>query len=954
MGVPGMSGRKPIFNSFSQLFPIMHSSRHALGFMRLFFRVFLGMVFFVGFVLSARAQVTGGVSGCLRDSIGNQQLQGASIVLLRGADSVAVGRPVVSNADACFLVGPVPAGKYILRINFVGYEPYYRPIELASPVSVDLGILYLRVKAENLNRVTIVAPPLVVLKKDTVEYNAAGIRSREYDDLQDLLRKMPGIQIAPDGTLMANGERVEQLLVDGKPFFGGDPATALQNLPAGIVDKVQVYKARSDREAFTGFSQGPGRQTMNISVKKNMARGDFGKAGAGGGTGDTWTAGLNLNHFDGPQQLSLLSSANNINNQSSPVSSTALNDQSNAANPGILKSLTAGINYRDSRSSRTEGSGSYLFGDHQSSNSQQSLIQNLFPGDSSTTSHQQGVSSASGSSHNFSLRFTEKPDKDNLIVFNPGAVLQHSVSGTAQTTFLTGNGGGVTVNGGGVTGNGGGVTGNGGRDTIYRSANQATVTNDSKAFSADLSILHRFEKTGGSLAVEIKSTDHHNLTDNLSHTQTEYLLPVAYGSRLNKFISQSVLAASVNPSVAYTQPIDKHQALQMSYEYSWRPSRSTNRTYDYNNSNGKFDQVDTAQSNDYRYISQSHLASVGYRLQLARWQLTASAGWRWDLLSQQDITVDSVFRKQYRGLIPTAGVNYAFSGTRTLQMNYSGSFEALSIQQLQPVSITLDSLFIQKGNPSLRQPFKHIISFAYRSIRGMRVFSAGLNGTVTMQGVAHSVIQLDNGAQVSTPVNLNGAYDLSLSVSYGLPLKKLATNLTISGTVGTVQSPELLNGLSADMRSWTSGLNLSSATTIRNRLDWTTDLSLGYNANRYAFGQTAAVDYLNLRASSRLSYFFLDRWALSANTTYTYNNGLPAGFRRGVLLLSPALSRRVLRNKAGEVRLLVFDLLGQNSGVSRSVGENRIVNLLSEVRGRYGMISFSYTFRRFPGLAVKE
>jgi len=899
--------------------------------MRLFLMICL---FACASVSSVRAQGGGSISGCLWDSVAHQQLQGASILLLGAGDSVALRPGVVSNSDACFELTAVRPGKYILRIAFVGYESYYKSIEVRGNARVDLGTIGLRIKAENLNSVTIVAPPLLVVKKDTLEYNAAAVKIREYDDLQDLLRKMPGLQIAADGTLLANGERVEQLLVDGKPFFGGDPATALQNLPAGIVDKVQVYKARSDKEKFTGFSQGPGRQTVNITVKRNMAKGDFGKAGAGAGTQNTWAAGLNLNHFDGPQQITLLGSANNINNQSSPVSATPFNDQSNAGNPGILRNMTAGINYRDSRNSHTEGNGSYLYSDRHVTNLQQNIIQNFFPGDSSTTSHQQVASSTTGSGQNLSFKLAGKPDAASVITFSPGFVIQQSTADGSQQSFLTGRSP---------------------QDTVYRSANQSVVTNNSKVFSSDLAFMHQFHKTGGSLVIGVKLAERNNRIDNLSRTQTEVLLPARYDSRLNKLISQATNSGTVNPTISYTQPIDKHQSVQIDYEYTWRPNRSTNQTYDYNNDNGKFDHIDSTQSNDYRYVNETQLVSGSYRLQLDKWQLVAGFGWRWDVLSQRNISLGELFKKQYKGPAPSATLNYSITANKSLQMTYSGSVVELSVQQLQPVSITADSLFIQKGNPLLRQPFKQAFSLSYQSLqpRRMRIFSVSLNGDVTQRAVSNSVVQLPNGAQVNMPVNMNGNFDLSLNASYGIPVKKWATSLTVSGNAGYVQTPELLNLMQAETRSWNSGVTLSSTTTIRNKIDWTTDLSVGYNGYRYAFGTAQAEDYFSMRALSRVSYY-VGRWVLSMNASYTFNNGLPAGFRPDVLLLSPALSHRVFRNKAGEIRLLVFDLFDQNSGITRTVSDNRIINMQSQVRGRYGMISFTYTFRHFPGLAHPE
>jgi hypothetical protein len=348
------------------------------------------------------------------------------------------------------------------------------------------------------------------------------------------------------------------------------------------------------------------------------------------------------------------------------------------------------------------------------------------------------------------------------------------------------------------------------------------------------------------------------------------------------------------------------------------------------------------------------LATLNYRLQFEKWQIVTGIGLRSDLLSQKNITLDSNFKKQYQGLVPSLDLNYTITPNQSMQMNYTGSFEELTVQQLQPVNTTTDSLFIQKGNPSLRQPFKHTFSLSYRSLQpqSMKLFSVNLNGDITRHAVANSVLQLANGAQVYKPVNLNGDFNVSLNASYGMTLKRMSTNVTLTGTAGYVQSPGLLNNIQSETRSITTGVILSTTTTIKSKLDLTTNLSFGYSAYQYAFGNEQAVHYFSTKANAKLSYF-LNRWTFSANASYNFNSSLPAGFRKDILLLSPAVSRRIFRNKAGEIRFLVFDILNQNSGVSRNVSGNIIQNLQSEVRGRYGMITFTYTFRHFPGLANK-
>ncbi|HTJ11674.1 MAG TPA: outer membrane beta-barrel protein, partial [Dinghuibacter sp.] len=216
----------------------------------------------------------------------------------------------------------------------------------------------------------------------------------------------------------------------------------------------------------------------------------------------------------------------------------------------------------------------------------------------------------------------------------------------------------------------------------------------------------------------------------------------------------------------------------------------------------------------------------------------------------------------------------------------------------------------------------------------------------TLHTIANSLTQLGNGVQVAMPVNLGGACSAALHSSYGLPVKNLLSVVTLSGRLAYSQTPNLLNGLVASSQNTNVSLSLSTSTAIADKLDLMTNANAGYNVYRYPFQAGQQPDFFSAQATGIIRWY-LGCWTISVNAAYQYNGNLSPGFKKGTLLLSPAVEVRLFKHKAGNIKLFVFDLLNQNSGISRTVDGNLLQESSAEVRGRFGMVSFSYDIRRF-------
>ena len=350
--------------------------------------------------MALMAQNTATLKGKLIDSVGKQALKDASITILEAKDSTldVFG---LAKADGSFIVEKISFGEMIVMIKFQGYEAYTKNVNFSKAnASVDLGTIYLRLAANDLGEVTVTQSPITI-KKDTVQFNASSFKTKPNAVMEDLLKKLPGVQVEADGTVKAQGENVQRILVDGKRFFGDDPKLATKNLPPDMIDKIQVFDALNDQSAFTGFDDGNRIKTINITTKKDKRKGYFGRAILGGGSDSEegrYDNSVNLSYFNGDRQLTFTGQANNVNKQNFGaqdlfgggggggrtivVAGGGRGGGGGATNNsgGIIRTLAAGLNYKDIWGKKTEVSGSYFFNDMQTLREQNSFTQNLIPG----------------------------------------------------------------------------------------------------------------------------------------------------------------------------------------------------------------------------------------------------------------------------------------------------------------------------------------------------------------------------------------------------------------------------------------------------------------------------------------------------------------------------------------------------------------------------------------------
>ncbi|WP_295232088.1 outer membrane beta-barrel protein [Sediminibacterium sp.] len=908
--------------------------------------------------MALMAQNTATLKGKLIDSVGKQALKDASITILEAKDSTldVFG---LAKADGSFIVEKISFGEMIVMIKFQGYEAYTKNVNFSKAnASVDLGTIYLRLAANDLGEVTVTQSPITI-KKDTVQFNASSFKTKPNAVMEDLLKKLPGVQVEADGTVKAQGENVQRILVDGKRFFGDDPKLATKNLPPDMIDKIQVFDALNDQSAFTGFDDGNRIKTINITTKKDKRKGYFGRAILGGGSDSEegrYDNSVNLSYFNGDRQLTFTGQANNVNKQNFGaqdlfggggggggrtivVAGGGRGGGGVATNNsgGIIRTLAAGLNYKDIWGKKTEVSGSYFFNDMQTLREQNSFTQNLIPGnpDSSIFNTQLNNSVTKNQNHRINFNIEHQFDSSNSLIIRPNISFQETESATDVTTFST----------------------RGTSKNLNNSIASTDRNNSGYNASLEATFRHRFKKKGRtySIAFNPGKSVNDGTTSNYS-INNFFNTATPYADTINQVGITNRDSKTMNATFSYTEPIGKNQIIEFNYNYNSNVNNSGTQTFAYNKANGQYDIAVPNLTNVFENTFNSNRVTLNYRLQNAKYNFSIGSGIQAGDLISKNLSKDSSITQNFVNFFPTMNFRYDFSRTKNLRIFYNGRTGQPTAQQLQPVVDNSNPLNITTGNPNLKQQFIHTFRILYNSfdVVTQKIFFATINANFTDNDIQNSTTYLPNGAQFTRPVNLSGTYNINGFLNYGFPLKKPKSNINLGVNLSNSQSQTLVNNLSNYTRNTTAGFNASWTTNIKEGFDMNFSSNSSFSFARYTLQPQQNGDFFTQTFVAEPTIYTKSGWVFSTDFRYIKNTGRAEGFNTNIPLWSASIAKQLFKKKDGELKFYVFDLLNQNQSLTRNVTGNTIQDVSTVVLKRYFMISFTYNLRSFGAPAANQ
>lgn len=911
------------------------------------------------------------IKGRLADTSTAQVLRNAAIKVLSSTDASVVIAQGLSNEQGYFVLANLPKGVFSLQVSFSGYDTRSQTFKITdSSYVLDAGTIYMQLHANQLKDVVVESPPIVI-KADTTEYNAQMFNVKPNSTAQDLLQKLPGVDVDNQGGIKAHGETVQRVLVNGKRFFGDDPKMATQNLPSDVVDKIQVFDDLSDQSKFTGFDDGNRVKTINIVTKKNMRTGYFGKVIAGVADKGLYDEAANISKFKGDEQITFIGQGNNTNKQNFTVQDILGSSggrggsaggvgggagggfggsggnkagnaggltlaNSNGSN-GLSTTWAGGLNYKNTWG-KTDVYGSYFYNNIATAQDQNSNTQSFLVGDSTLYSNQDQTSNNRNINQRINFNIESAFDSSNSMVIRPNISIQQS-NGQSQTTTNTTRG----------------------MASLISNANAATNTSNSGYNgSNDILFRHKFAKKGRTISADLSWSG--NAAEGAGYNYSSSVYSLLKGDSthvINQYYTSKVNAQMLSPTVSYTEPIGKKSIVEFNYNYSYSKTTADRYTYDFDSAANLYSSANSLLTNTYQNTYTSNRATVSYRYQYGKLNFSIGNGLQFGNLTSINTSKNDTVAQTYTNIYPTANLTYKFSKAATLRFNYSGRTSQPSATQLEPVINNSDPNNIQVGNPALKQTFTNnfrLLFISFENVRFTNMFASINANFVNNNIVNQTITNRSTGVDTVKPVNLNGTYNLSGFFSYGFPIKKPKSNLNLTTNISDTRGVSMVGTDIGDKVITPPTKNYTTNYTMGETIKWTTNLKNNFDVNLSAaptynmvhYSQSdSSIKYFSLQLSTEATWFTKNGWILTSSLNYTYYGGRASGYNTSVPLLNAGIAKQFLKNKRGELRLTIYDLLNQNVSIQRTVASSYIQDVQTKVLTRYALLTFTYNLRSF-------
>lgn len=893
-----------------------------------------------------RAQNIGNLSGVVLDSAG-VALSSATVMLLKKTDSTLVEFTLSEN-DGRFRFEKISLGDYLLNITYLGYKSFYRPLAFSATVpNIALGNLILESQSTLLNEVVVEGErnPMSI-KKDTVEYNAAAFQVQPNASVEDLLKKLPGVQVDRSGNVQAQGETVNRILVDGKEFFGRDPKMATKNLPANAIDKVQVFDKKSDQAEFTGIDDGQREKTINLTLREDSRRGSFGSLNGGIGSQDRFQGKANLNKFGSKEKISFIGMANNINNQGfsfeeyvgftggmSRQGGFQIDGDSpinNGNNTGFTNTYSGGLNYTNSINKKTDLTASYFYSmlDKQTD---RTLFRENFLTDRTFFNTEESKQNNKNQSHRLNVVLDHKLDSFQSIRLTSRVTLRESKS--------LYEGENATLN----------------ADFTPSNQNIRTNTSDGAAtqLTNDLLFRKRLSKPGRSYSANFSFNLNNdgNFGENLSEN-TFFRAGKNRTDTIKQRFEQDNERVTYGVRISYTEPLFRLQYLEMNYDYRHNDNNQFREVYDLAFGLNPYEKFNTQLSNQYTTDYNYHRGGANYRFSGEKFNLTAGASLQYSLLTGDLILTEQHIEKKYTNILPAVRMRWEVGKGKNLSADYSTNVREPSLTQLQPLVDNSNPLNIYVGNPDLRPEYSHnlatrFFSFNQFSMTNIFVFS---NIGYTQNKIRNTQIIDERYVTTTRPENVANDLNISARANFGTRIKPL--KIRINSNAGILKNKGLtyINGA----LSTTNSTNLSGGLSIENQkkelFDWQLGLDWSHSKTAYSIATQNARQFSVRTYTANINIpLFKKVINVSTNLDYEIYSGLSAGFNQAIPIWNSGLSVFILKDKKGELKLAAIDMLNRNTGISRAADFNYTSDEQIRSLGRFFMLSFTYTLKGVGG-----
>lgn len=903
------------------------------------------MLLMILFSPMAFAQQSGvNVTGSVVEQGSDTPIEQATVRLLNVKDSAMV-RGVVSARNGSFTLKNVKKGSYLLHITFIGYDPLYQPLQITGKKNpVNVGKLELSDGAIELGEAVVIGKaPEVTVRNDTVEYNADSYKVTEGSVLEDLLKKMPGVEVDSEGKITVNGKEVKKVMVDGKEFFSDDPKVASKNLPAKMIDKLQVLDKKSDMAQMTGFDDGEEETVINLTVKPGMKQGWFGNAYGGYGSKDRYEGNAMVNRFVNNDQITFMGGANNTNNMGfSDLASTMFSGMGGGggrrggfgAGSGITSSGNAGLNFsKEFKPDKLTLGGNTRYSHSDNDARSKSDRQNILPGDSSSYDNSEAMSRTKSDNFGVDFRLEWKPDTMTQLIFRPSFSFSHSMNDNFSDATTLDNE----------------------RDTV--NTNKSSNYSESNGYNLNASIdfSRKLNNKGRVFSATLSGGNSDSYSDGMNRSDIVYFnqTDALKNSIIDQRSRYDNKGFNYRAYVSWVEPIGHNNFIQATYSISQRKQEALKNVYN-QDADGIYNVLDSAYSQSYRNNFISQRASLSFKSQRAKFNYTIGLNLDPSYSSSENFVGDTTLSKITRKVVnlsPMAQFNYMFDKRTNLRIMYNGRTSQPSMTQLQPVADISDPTNITIGNPDLNPRYTNnvFIRFQQFTPEKQRAFMIMANGSYIINDiVSYTSYNQETGVKTTTYKNVNGNYSGNVRMMLNTPLK----NKKFSINSMTMASFANSNGYINEEKNTNRNLILSERGGIDFRssyLDLGVNGNIRYNATSNSLQKENNQNTFNYGAGGYTTIYLPLNFKIESDVNWSTNSGYGNGFKQNEVLWNASASKSFLKNNQGTLRFKIYDILQQRSNISRSVTASYIQDSEYNTLGSYFMVHFIYRFSIFKG-----
>ncbi|NRT14431.1 hypothetical protein HNP99_000771 [Flavobacterium sp. 28A] len=915
-------------------------------------RITILITFLFFFSFTAFSQ-KGAISGVLTDASENKPVYNSVVALLTPVDSILY-KFTRSDKQGNFNFKNLKDGSFILMTSHNQYADYLDTI-LINGDEKNIKDISLLSKIELLREV-IIKTGSIRIKGDTTSYRASDFKVDANANVEELLKKLPGIQVDKNGTIKAMGETVQRVLVDGEEFFGDDPGMAVKNLRADAVREVQVFDKKSDQAEFTGIDDGDTKKTINLKLKEDSKKGYFGKVdlanqpftdadsryngnimvssfkgkrklsgyllnGNTGQDGLSWDDG---NNFGGNDNISMsMDDDGNVNYEwtDDTDDEPTVNTQN-----GFIKNTNAGLQYSNKWNDKQTLNLSPKYNQQIYTNNKSKISQTQV-GDTQLNEISSQTSNVNRSNFKLNAIYDVKLDSINSLKITAKTNFYQTESDEYTNATITG------------------------AEDVLKNKQEKTFTTDSDKTSLFASILykHKFAKPRRTFTLSSSWSTLNTNTNNFLKSFNDSYSDGVFSSRedvdQNKIGEKSTQNLSLN--MTYSEPISKSLALQLAYQVSLNTGDNDYNTYDYSDVDDKYNVVVSALSNQFsqKIITNKPAIKLSYNSKKINYSVGSGFGiTSFDLL---DETLDNQYKRSYTNFFPSASFSYKYKSNSNFRINYQGATKQPTIDQLQPLRNNQDFFNQIVGNPDLKQSFSNSINIFQNTYNMLTesYFYQNINLKTTSNLISYSqVIDPENAKTITKPINTNGNFSGNFYFGYGFKIKKFDMSVNLSPNFNYNKSVISINDVISDTKTLNSGLSIYLNKSKEKKYDFS--LRNSFSNTRNVTSQNDEVKSYNINDFELTTGVYLSpKWKLSSEYNFLARQKTTDFKDNLTNHLWNARLERTFKNDEFTAYIMVRDILNQNIGISRSVYGNTIIQEENDRLKRYAMIGFLWNFK---------